>query len=65
MSYNHKYYLNYRVRKAGYILTGNRENKTINVKSELADEAHNNKHVKELSVKYRYNVQFINPMLEL
>ena len=65
MSYNRKYYLHQRVRKDGFGLSVGRTSKTIRVTPDQADRVRSNKYVAELSSKYSYVVQFINPSLNL
>jgi len=65
MSYNRKYYLHQRVRKDGFGLAVGRTSKTIRVTPDQAGTVRNNKYVAELSSKYSYGVQFINPSLNL
>ena len=65
MSYNRKYYLHQRVCKDGFGLTIGKSNKTIRVTPDQADRARSNKYIAELSSKYSYGVQFINPSLNL
>jgi len=65
MSYNRKYYLHQRVRKDGFGLTLGRTNKTIRVTPDQAVSLRSNKYIAELSSKYSYGVQFINPSFNL
>jgi hypothetical protein len=63
MSYNRRYYITRMVRKAGMqVITKAR---TINLRSDQTQEAKDTKYVAELSTKYNYAVQFINPMMTL
>ena len=63
MSYNRKYYLHRQVRKYGIKLIT--KSKTINIASEQSIQAQENKYVNELSNKYSYSVQYINPLFAL
>jgi hypothetical protein len=63
MSYNRRYYLHKRIRKAG--LTLNTREKLISAKAEQTEVAQIRKYITELSDKYNYGIQFTNPILDL
>ncbi|MFZ4705488.1 MAG: hypothetical protein ACOYMF_05715 [Bacteroidales bacterium] len=63
MSYNRRYYLHRRVRKAG--ITLNTRGKLISLTPDRASSAKNMLYIYELAQKYNYGVQFTNPILDL
>ena len=63
MSYNRRYYLHKRIRKAG--LTLNTKQKLVSLRPEQTQDRLTRKYIIELSEKYNYSIQFTNPILEL
>lgn len=63
MSYNRRYYLHRRIRKAGLLL--NTRTKQISISPEQAKIAKTKMYITELSEKHNYGVQFTNPILDL
>lgn len=63
MSYNRRYYLHRRVRKAG--MTLDTRAKQISITTDQARSAKNRMYIIELAEKYNYGVQFTNPILDL
>lgn len=57
-TYDRKYYLNRKVKKAGFGLELGELTKTILVPPALAEKVKKDIHVKELKEKYNYGVQF-------
>jgi hypothetical protein len=57
-TYDRKYYLNRKVKAAGFKLELEQTSKTIEVTPEMAAHAEVNKAVKELSMDYNYGVQY-------
>ena len=57
-TYDRKYYLNRKVKAAGFKLELDLTSKTIMVTPEMADLAEGNKALKELSMNYQYGVQY-------
>jgi len=63
MSYNRRYYLHRRIRKAGIILDTRK--KLVSIRAEQTKPAKNRIYIIELSEKYNYSIQFTNPILDL
>lgn len=59
-TYQRKYYLHRRVKLAGYSLTLERCEKTINVKPQQTEKAKEDKYISELQKSFGYGVQIIN-----
>lgn len=57
-TYDRKYYLNRKVKAAGFKLELEQTSKTIVVTPEMASHAEGNKALKELSKNYNYGVQY-------
>jgi len=57
-TYDRKYYLNRKVKAAGFKLELEQTSKTIVVTPEMAQHADSNKALKELSKHYNYGVQY-------
>lgn len=57
-TYERKYYLNRKVKEAGFRLELEQTSKTILITPEMAEHAEVNKAVKELSKDYSYGVQY-------
>lgn len=63
-TYKRKYYLHRQLKKQGFGLHLGDKNKTITVLPDLVDSAIENKYVAELQNRYRYGVQFLNPIIQ-
>ncbi|WP_299576626.1 hypothetical protein [uncultured Sunxiuqinia sp.] len=63
-TYQRKYYLHRRVKKAGFSLQLEQTHKTISVYPDEMDSARENKYVAELQAKHNYGVQILNPMMK-
>ena len=57
-TYDRKYYLNRKVKQAGFRLELDLTSKTIMVTPEMTEMAEANKALKELSINYQYGVQY-------
>ena len=56
-TYNRKYYLIRQIKKAGFVLVEQKNERTIKVPFQQHRVAKKNKHLQELRTKYQYGVQ--------
>ena len=63
-TYRRKYFCNKKVKDHGFALQLDATHKTILVTQESAGAAMNDRYVKELSSKFNYGVQVINPLFQ-